>query len=147
MKNYVLCTTLESDCIETLKRIKNDIDINQAFIHIIQVVEIQIYSSESLSSVYPKESDYNEIETHSLNVMKRLADKIGITEGKLVLKCFFELSREAKITNYLKEVNADLVVTTTRGKYGIDGFFTSSFTDYLCKFSPCDVLVMRPAKT
>jgi nucleotide-binding universal stress UspA family protein len=51
------------------------------------------------------------------------------------------------INYYLKEVKADLVVTATKGKHGIDGFFSSSFTDYLCKFSPCDVLVMRPAKT
>jgi nucleotide-binding universal stress UspA family protein len=139
-----LCTTLDDNSIEVLSDIRHDISLKHAIIHFVQIVEIQVFTSESVAAVYPEEKDYAEIERGSTNKMKKLAEAIGLEPDKCVFKCFFELNRETKIINYLSEVKADLVVTSTRGKHGIAGFFSSSFTDFLCKFSPCDVLVMRP---
>lgn len=48
-----------------------------------------------------------------------------------------------KVIEYLKEVKADLVITATRGKHGIEGLFSSSFTDHLVKHAPCNVLTLR----
>ena len=146
MKNYVLCATLEEDCLKVLKTLKSDIDLKHATIHLVTVVEIQIYNSELSPVVYPTELQFADIEK---SVTKRLLDlqhALGLEDHRTVIKCFFEFNREKKILSYLKEVKADLVVTATRGKHGIEGFFSSSFTDYLTKFSPCDILVMRPKK-
>ena len=60
------------------------------------------------------------------------------------MKVFFAKSREEKISEYLDSAKPNLVVAATRGKHGIDGLFSSSLTDYLVKYSPCDVLVLRP---
>ena len=144
MKNYVLCTTLEEESINTLKKLKNDIELKNAHIHIITVVEKQIYTVDLSAYVYPVESQFVAIEASALNLLNSLAQELGVENNQVTSKCFFEYDREKKVKEYLDEVHADLVVVATRGKHGMAGFFSSSFTDYLCKFSPCDVLVMRP---
>lgn len=144
MKNYVLCTTLEEESINTLKKLKNDIELKDANIHIVTVIEKQIYTVDLAAYVYPIENQYPEIESGALSILKSLAKELGVKQEQVTCKCFFEYDREKKIKEYLIEVNANLVVLATRGKHGLEGFFSSSFADYLCKFSPCDVLVMRP---
>lgn len=51
---------------------------------------------------------------------------------------------EEEVIEFLKNVNATLIVVATRGKHGFEGLFHSSFTDYMVKFAPCDVFVVRP---
>lgn len=146
MKNYVLCASLDEESINTLKKLKNDIELKQANIHIITVIEKQIYTVDLSPYVYPVENQFPAIEASALNLLKSLAQELGVEKDQVTCKCFFEYDREKKVKDYLDEVHADLVVVATRGKHGVAGFFSSSFTDYLCKFSPCDVLVMRPRK-
>lgn len=144
MKNYVLCTTLEEDSINTLKKLKGDIDLSQARLHIITVIEKQIYTADLAVYAYPVEAQFPAIETSAVTLLKSIGEALGVNPANVITKCFFEFDREKTIKQYLENVNADLAIVATRGKHGLDGFFSSSFTDYLCKFSPCDVLVMRP---
>lgn len=146
MKNYVLCTSLENESLETLKKLKGDISLTDVKIHVITVIEKQVYTVDLAPYVYPVESQYPELESSAMGLLKSVGDALGIDQGNLVCKCFIEYSREKAVKEYLEAVHADLVVVATRGKHGLEGFFSSSFTDYLCKFSPCDVLVMRPRK-
>ncbi|AUN97746.1 universal stress protein [Bacteriovorax stolpii] len=146
MKNYVLCASLEEDSIKTLAKLKRDLDLTDAKVHFVTVIEIQVYNSELSAYVYPVESQYAEIESSAVAIQKNLAKTLGVPEAQATFKCFFDHSPEAKVKDYLEKVNADLVVTATRGRHGIAGFFSSSFTDFLCKYSPCDILVLRPSK-
>lgn len=146
MKNYVICTTLEEESLNTLKNLRNDIELKNANIHIVTVIEKQIYNVGLIPHIYPAEEQYNAIVDGATTLLKSVATSLGIDDSKVVYKCFFEYDREKKVKEYLDEVKADLAVVATRGKHGLDGFFSSSFTDYLCKFAPCDVLVMRPRK-
>jgi hypothetical protein len=86
MKNYVLCTTLENESIEVLKNIKKDINLQHAIIHIVKIVEIQVFSTEFVSSYYPQEADYGEIEATHIKKLTKLAQEIGIDDNKLLLK-------------------------------------------------------------
>lgn len=145
MKNYVLCTTMEEQSLDTLKRVGSTLDLQNAIVHIVTIVEIKIYNLELAPFVYPSEDQYAEIESSAKMMMNSLATTLGLKQENIRIHCFFDSNRETRIKKYLIDEKADLVVSATRGKHGIDGFFSSSFTDYLCKFSPCDVLVMRPA--
>lgn len=146
MKNYVLCTTLEEESLETLKKLKGDISLTDVKIHVITVIEKQIYTVDLAPYVYPVEAQYPSMESSALGLLKSVADALGVDPGNVVCKCFFEYDREKTVKQYLDTVHADLAIVATRGKHGLEGFFSSSFTDYLCKFAPCDVLVMRPRK-
>lgn len=146
MKNYVLCATLDEDCFNTLKNLKKDIDLKLAKIHLVTIVEIQVYNIDFTPFIYPLEEQYASIESAAITLLKGLQISLGIEEENVLIKCMFTSNREETIKQYLESVNADLVVTASRGKHGIAGLFSSSFTDHLIKFAPCDVLAMRPRK-
>ena len=103
-----------------------------------------MYNSDLVPYVYPYEDQYPAIEQATLSILDSLGESLGIQKNRLISKCFFTYDHKEKMVEYLKEVNANLVVSATRGKSGLAGFFSSSFTEHLCKFSPCDVLVLRP---
>ncbi len=146
MKNYVLCVQLDNECPAILNRLKGDIELRHSRIHLVSVVEIKVYSSEFATFTYPVESQYKEIEEAALRTLTNLQHALGLVDTQVVKKCFFDFDPQTKIKHYLNEVDAQLVVTASRGKHGIEGLFSSSFSDFLIKHSPCDVLVMRPNK-
>ncbi|MFA6236010.1 MAG: universal stress protein [Bacteriovorax sp.] len=149
MKNIVICTDLNQNSIDTLKTLPRNLDLltfKDATVHFVHVFEIHMYNADIVPVIYPTEVQYPEIEQSTLGILNKLAHDIGIKDDHLKVHCFFSHSREEKISSYLKDVNADLTVVATRGKHGIEGFFSSSLADFLCKYSPCDVLVVRPKK-
>lgn len=145
MKNVVVCVDLNENSLGTLKKVRKDLNFNQTTLHFVHVFEIHMYNAEIVPVVYPNEVQYPEIEKSALQILQKLATEItSDSQASFTVKCFFSHSREEKIVHYINEVNADLVVVATRGKHGIEGFFSSSLADFLCKYSPCDVLVIRP---
>lgn len=144
MKNIVVCADLNQNSLDTLKKLSQSLDIQNATLHFVHVFEIHMYNADIVPVIFPTEVQYPEIEKSTLNILEKLAQDVGVKNDKVKLKCFFSHSREEKISSYIKEVNAEMVVVATRGKHGIEGFFSSSLADFLCKYSPCDVLVIRP---
>lgn len=146
MKNIVVCADLNQNSLDTLKNLNHSLDFKNANLHFIHVFEIHMYNADIVPVIFPTEVQYPEIEQSTLTILDKLAKDVGAKSEQVKLKCFFSHSREEKISAYLHEVNADIVVVATRGKHGIEGFFSSSLADFLCKYSPCDVLVIRPKK-
>jgi nucleotide-binding universal stress UspA family protein len=144
MKNIVICADLNQASLDTLKKFHRHHDYKHVMLHFVHVFEIRIYNADIVPVIFPTESQYAEIEKSSLAILKNLAHDMGVRDDQVQLKCFFSHSREEKIKSYLDEVKAELAVVATRGKHGIEGFFSSSLADFLCKYSPCDVLVLRP---
>lgn len=145
MKNIVICVDLNEKSLETLKRVKDDLDFRDCALHFVHVFEIHMYNADIVPVIYPTEIQYPDIEKSTLAILDKLALDVGAYGDNFQTRCFFSHSREEKLMGYLKEVDADLVVVATRGKHGIEGFFSSSLADFLCKYSPCDVLVIRPS--
>lgn len=146
MNNIVLCVDLNDDSLETIKTIANNPILQNAKIHFIHVFEIHMYNADIVPVIFPTEIQYPEIEASTLKILEKLSSDLGIKAENTQLKCFFAHSKEEKINSYLKDSHADLVVVATRGKHGIEGFFSSSLAEFLCKYSPCDVLAIRPKK-
>ncbi|MDO9182299.1 MAG: universal stress protein [Bacteriovorax sp.] len=146
MKNIVICADLNQNSLDTLKSLKESLDFNDAILHIVHVFEIHMYNADIVPVIFPTEVQYPEIEQSTISILNKLGSDIGASSDKVKTHCFFSHSREEKISDFLKEVNADMVVVATRGKHGVEGFFSSSLADFLSKYSPCDVLVIRPKK-
>ena len=146
MKNIVVCADLNQNSLDTLKSLGHGLDFKDTILHFIHVFEIHMYNADIVPVIFPTEVQYPEIEKSTLSILDKLAKDVGARSDQVKLKCFFAHSREEKISSYIKEVNAEMVVVATRGKHGIEGFFSSSLADFLCKYSPCDVLVIRPKK-
>ena len=65
---------------------------------------------------------------------------------KVETRFFFDKNVKIRAVEFLKSVEADLVIAATRGEHGIEGLFTSSFSYFLIDHSPCDVHILRPLK-
>lgn len=144
MKTIVLCVDLREESLNTLKSVTKKIDLTGAKIHLIHAFEIQSGMMEFATFVYPTEEQYPDIEKSVLELLGQLQKDLGLSEDQVEKHCYFSHSKEVAVTDYLTSKKADLVVLATRGKHGLEGFFASSLADYLCKYSPCDVLVLRP---
>lgn len=144
MENIVICADINQASIDTLKSMRHESIFQNAHIHFLHVFEIHMYNADLVPIIFPAEVQYPDIEASAVGILENLAGAMKIPDERYTVKCYFSHSREEKIISYLKEVRADLVVVATRGKHGIEGFFNSSLADFLSKYSPCDVLVVRP---
>lgn len=146
MRKIVLCVDLNQGCIDTFKTLAQKIDLKYARVYLVHVFENQLYNADLVPFVFPLPEQHQAIEKSALEILDGLGKNLDLLSDNVKTKCFFAFSREQKIKDFLTEVDADLVVLATRGRHGIVGFFTSSLADFLCKYSPCDVFVLRPYK-
>ena len=146
MREIVLCATLTDQSLDLLKELKNSPLLEGARIHLIHCFEIQVYTNEFSPYIYPTEDKYPELTEAAKTVLQGVEDelKVGHPNTEFVKEVYFTQSPKQKMKEYLKEINADLVVVATRGKHGIEGLFTSSFAEFLVKYSPCDIHILRP---
>lgn len=144
MKSIVLCVDLNQKCLDTLKQLPKTLDLKNTIIHLVHAFEIHFFNVDLLPTVYPTEEQYPEIEKSTLTILNQLGADLGLDPRNIEGHCFFTHSREQKIKEYLEEKDAGLVVVATRGQHGIEGLFSSSLADFLTKYSPCHVLIMRP---
>jgi len=115
-------------------------------IHFVHVVKKNITPLEYGLMESPDEVTYQDMVPALSKFLKDEATKILPKDYKgtvefLVTKDF---NPEEEIIDILKNVNASLIVVTTRGKHGLDSLFHSSFTNHMVRYSPCDVFVVRP---
>lgn len=113
------------------------------FIHVVKknITPLEFGLIES-----PDDQTFNDMVPTLDKFLKDEARKIIPVDFKGEVK--FEITKdfhpEEEIIDILKKIDATLIVVATRGKHGFEGFFHSSFTDYMVKFAPCDVFVVRP---
>lgn len=146
MRNIVICADLNEQSIERLRSVREDIDLKHAKVHLVHVFEIQQYISEFTPYVYPSKDQYADMEKSTKAILEKLSTDMGLNSEQVAVECFFAFSREDELKKYLEKVEANLVVVATRGKHGVEGLFSSSLTEFLIKYSPCDVLTLRPRK-
>jgi nucleotide-binding universal stress UspA family protein len=144
MKNIVIFASLNEESLELIKTLKDSPLLKDNNLIIAHCFEIQPYVSELSPYFYPSEDQYPEIESATTVILKNLATALGRPHSQT--KVFFSFSSKQRLTHFLKEANADLAIVATRGKHGIEGLFSSSFSDHLIKYSPCDIYILRPQK-
>lgn len=115
--------------------------IKAAELHYLHITQSYSYTYMVPPTVFPTDDQKGDIKKFYQGVMESMHGKIGQGEGQF--HCLFDDSPKHAAAEFLKTTNPDLVVTATRGKHGFEGIFTSSFTEHLIKFAPCDVLAIR----
>lgn len=146
MKNIVVCVDLREESLKILRKLGEKISLIDARVHLVHAFEVQVGIAEYTAFEYPLPHQYPEIKNSVMMILDNLQRDLHLLNEQVEKHCMFNSSKEEVLKKYLEDKNADLVVISTRGKHGIEGFFSSSLADFLCKYSPCDVLVMRPEK-
>jgi len=142
-----ISTPLDGKPQETFLKLKNNPIFKDAEVHFVHVFRVNYYFNEFSLYSYPMEDQFDEIEKSVVKSLTDLSGKIfsgDVKPKEVKTTCLFHQDTKEKVVEFLKSDDFDLVITATRGKHGIDGLFSSSFTDHLNKFSPCDVYVLRP---
>jgi nucleotide-binding universal stress UspA family protein len=76
--------------------------------------------------------------------MKNLVENFGkLPTTKIKYSCQFHESPRLGLIEDLNRSKSDVVFVATRGKHGIEGLFNSSFAEYMLKFSPCSIFILR----
>lgn len=146
-QKIVIALPLEDSLLSPLHEWGKKFDFSHVeSVHFVHVVKKNITPLEFGLVESPDDVTYQDMVPTLAKFLKDEAQRILPADYKgsvefLVTKDF---NPEEEIVDILKNVNASLIVVATRGKHGFEGLFHSSFTDYMVKFAPCDVFVVRP---
>ena len=144
MENAVIFTTLETELLEQLKKVKQHLDAENSTVHIVHCHKIQMYINELSVFTFPTENEIPQMTEATNQVLEQFAKELSIK--KYTVETFFDHDPKERCLNYLKEKNATLCVLGAKKKSGVETLFEGSFISYMNKFSPCDILTLRPLK-
>lgn len=115
-------------------------------VHFLHVVKKNITPLEFGLIETPDEETYHDMMPALEKFLKEESKKILPADfsGEISFQLTKDFHPEEEVIDILKARRATLIVVATRGKHGFEGLFHSSFTDYMVKFAPCDVFVVRP---
>lgn len=143
-KKIVVAMPIETDLLKTVQDWASQEDFSNAelvFTHFIR----QEYSGYEMTVVtYPDEKIFNEMKPVLTNHFQAICSKMLKVGTPFQVEVILSPSPADSMIKNLVSHRADLVVVATRGKSGLAGFFGSSFADHMSKFSPCNLLVLRP---
>ncbi len=145
--NLMVALPLEDDLLTPLYAWGKRFDWSHVTdVHFIHVVKKNITPLEFGLMEMPDENTFKEMAPTLTKFMKDEAHKIIPRDfhGKAHFHLASDFNPAEEITRQIKSLKNNLIVVSTRGKHGFEGLFTSSFTDHMVKFAPCDVFVVRP---
>lgn len=145
--NLVIALPLEEELLDPFYSWASSFDFKHfdsiSFIHIVKktITPIEFSVIEN-----PTEATFLQMKPTLENFLKEEKNKIIPKDylGQIQYIVSKHLHPDEEMIHFLKELKTKLVVVSTRGKHGLKGLFTSSFTDRMVKFSPCNILVLRP---
>jgi nucleotide-binding universal stress UspA family protein len=146
-QKIVIALPLEDELLAPLYQWGKDFDFSHVdCVEFVHVVKKNITPLEFGLIETPDLATYKEMVPTLEKFLRDEAKKILPADyhGKVEFKVEADFHPEEEMIDILKEDRGDLVVVATRGKHGFEGLFHSSFTDYMVKFAPCDVFVVRP---
>lgn len=115
-------------------------------IHFLHVVKKNITPLEFGLIESPDDATYRDMLPTIEKFLREESAKILPRDfkGQVTYQVTKDFHPEEEVIDILKTAKSTLIVVATRGKHGFEGLFHSSFTDYMVKFAPCDVFVVRP---
>lgn len=143
-KKIVLACSMDEDFLENLGRLREMVRFNDFDWYFVHIALSGYYLNDLVPFSFPDEKQRKEIEKIIGDKLNAYRDKIMPEGNTAIIECLFSTDPKVEMLNYLKEIEAQLVVVSTKAKAGIKNLFTSSFAEYMVRHSPCDVLVLRP---
>lgn len=148
-QRIVIALPLEEPLLTSLYQWGKNFDFSHVeSVHFIHVVKKNITPLEFGLIETPDEGTFQDMAPALERFVQEEAKKILPPNfpGKVSMQLTKDFDPQEEVIDILKDRMATLIVVATRGKHGLDGLFHSSFTDYMIKYAPCDVFVVRPEK-
>lgn len=146
-KNVIIALPIENDLLKPLYAWGRRFDWSHVdAVHIVHIVKKNITPLEFGLMELPDEKTYQEMVPTLKKFLQDEAKKIVPSDyrGEIQYHLTSDFNPNEQIINFIKQLRAELVIVSTRGKHGFQGLFHSSFTEHMVRFAPCDVYVVRP---
>lgn len=147
INRVVIAVGMDEDMLERLKPVASMEFLKNCEVHLVTVFNTLNYGfvMGDIPLVYPVEADRKAIELTINEMLKNTSKQIlpaGFS-GKIIHECLFDQNPKALFSNYVEDVEADLVIVAAREK---KGFFESSFTQYVGKHTKANLFILKPAR-
>ena len=147
-KNIAILVSLDEKHVKELSELKD----SELLSHADNIYFVHIFSERSKKDLplSVDSHDFEDVKHFVMDRLKELCTELVPSHhnenDERHCHCLFNSSEKIKVLDYLEEVKADLVITSTKGEQGLEGVFKESFSFWLVEHAPCDVLVVRPKK-
>ncbi|MEX1099728.1 MAG: universal stress protein [Bacteriovoracaceae bacterium] len=142
MKNIVVCMPMDDENQNAIiKKLGKMQWLKDAHLTLVHVFKEENYPYMAPPTIYPNKEQKVEIKKTIKEIFDGLAKDLDFKEKSS--ECLFHSNPKEGMVEYLKKRKQDLVISYTQEKHGLRDYFHSSFTEYLIKHSPCDVLTIR----
>lgn len=145
MKKVLICVDMTKDSLSLSKKTLKEIDVlGFDQIHLVHAFKENVYDFDFYFTTYPIKEDFEKINQSVLDNLNNLITASEISsKDKVITNCIISDSPKESIDSYIKENNIDVVYVSTRGKYGMNNFFASSFAEYLLRHTAAELRVTR----
>jgi hypothetical protein len=146
-EKIVIAIDLNEASLQNLAQIKDFTFPIGSEIHLVHVFELNLMSFDFIPNLQPSDEDYLLIQKLIEERLKVIKSNLGLNNHKnVILKCLFSPNAKQEFLGYADSVHASLIIAGTKEREGIIGFFESSFTSFLNKFSNANLLILRTQK-
>jgi len=146
MKTVMICVDINQESVQLLEdHLKSWSWDNIDEVHLVHGFKLQVYTDAFYFTSYPMENQYGEVEK-SVNQVLEILEKNIFGENpkiKVIKKCIISNSPKKSLSEYAQDCSIDEMIIGTRGKHGVEGFFSSSFAEYMVGHAPCQLKIIR----
>lgn len=115
--------------------------IKDSKVTLVHVFKEENYPYMVPPTIYPSKEQKVDIEKTIEEIFDNLEKNVPAKEKSS--DCIFHPNPKEGMVDYIKRQKPDLVIAYTHEKRGLRDYFHSSFTEFLIKHAPCDVLTIR----
>lgn len=146
MKKLMICLDFneqsEKPYADFLESINTDSLDEIHFVHGVQKLE---YGDSFFMNSHGLTLDYDELEVKVIEELKAFSEKVltDKIKSQVLYKCINSKSPKSDIVNYSIDAGIDNTLIATRGLYGVEGLFSSSFTEYMVRHMNSTLNIIR----
>ncbi len=142
MKNVFVCLPMDENAQnEIAARLQRADWLKDSKVSFVHVFKEENYPYMVPPTIYPTEEQKVEIKKTIEEIFNNLLEKVPAKSKEAL--CLFHPNPKEGMVEYIKKKSPDTVISFTKEKHGLRDYFHSSFTEYLIKHAPCDVLTIR----
>lgn len=145
-KKIGICVDLTEVSINQIKRKLRELNYDQVEeIHLIHGFQKQVYVDNFFFTQFPFKEQLEEIQKSALEVLEDIDKSTELSNKniKVIKKCLIADFPKKDIADYAKEESLDQLIIATRVRHGIEGFFSSSFAEYMVRHVEAELLIIR----
>ncbi len=146
MKKLMICVDLNDRSFNLYReQLKNWKWSEWDEIYLIHGFKRQLYTDNFYFTSYPLEDQIGAVVSSVEDVLENFSKDLfkNNFSGRVVSKCLLSGAPKEALKDYAVENDIDDILIGTRGKQGIAGLFTSSFAEYMVRYAPCRIIILR----